>query len=93
MKNGIVDEWISPCGGYRCILGDSVLIAKVTSETIADPFMGSASTGVACVRTKRRFIGIEIDPHYFAVGVNRIRTALGEAVPDKHGVTQRRMFT
>ena len=38
-------------------------------------FMGSGTTGVACVRTGRRFIGIEIDPTYFAIAQRRIAEA------------------
>ncbi|HOX59655.1 MAG TPA: DNA methyltransferase [Verrucomicrobiota bacterium] len=44
-------------------------------ETIADPFMGSGSTGVACVTSGRKFIGIEIDPDYFAIACARIENA------------------
>jgi site-specific DNA-methyltransferase (adenine-specific) len=40
--------------------------------TILDPFMGSGTTGVACVRTGRNFIGCEIDPGYFAIAQRRI---------------------
>ena len=43
--------------------------------TVLDPFMGSGTTGVACVRTGRRFIGIEIDPTYFAIAQRRIAEA------------------
>lgn len=45
-------------------------------DTILDPFMGSGTTGVACVRTGRRFIGIEIDEKYFAIAVKRIQAEL-----------------
>jgi DNA modification methylase len=38
--------------------------------------MGSGSTGVACARTGRDFIGIEIDPEYFEIAVKRIKAAL-----------------
>ena len=38
----------------------------------------ASPTGVACVRTGRRFIGIEIDPGYFAVAVKRIERALAD---------------
>ena len=41
-------------------------------EVILDPFMGSATTGVACLRLGRRFIGIEKDPRYFAVARERM---------------------
>ena len=43
---------------------------------ILDPFMGSGTTGVACVKTGRKFIGIEIDPTYFEIAVKRISDAL-----------------
>jgi len=43
--------------------------------TILDPFMGSGTTGVACVQTGRNFIGIEIDPTYFAIAEKRIKEA------------------
>jgi DNA modification methylase len=45
------------------------------AETILDPFMGSGTTGVACVNLGRSFIGIEIDPGYFDIAVKRITDA------------------
>ena len=53
------------------------LIEMTTNEgdTILDPFMGSGTTGVACVQTGRNFIGIEIDPDYFAIAERRIAEA------------------
>jgi DNA modification methylase len=48
-------------------------------DTVLDPFMGSGTTGVACVQTGRNFIGIEIDPNYFAIAERRIKEA--EAQP------------
>lgn len=49
----------------------------LTSEgdTILDPFMGSGTTGVACVQTGRNFIGIEIDEGYFKIAEKRIKDA------------------
>lgn len=50
--------------------------AKVPiGATVLNPFMGSGTTGVACVRTGRNFIGIEIDPTYFAIAQRRIAEA------------------
>lgn len=43
--------------------------------TVLDPFMGSGSTGVACVNTGRNFIGIELDPGYFEMAQRRIEEA------------------
>ena len=56
------------------------LMALVTQEndSVLDPFMGSASTGVACINTDRRFIGIELDDNYFAIAKHRIEKALKE---------------
>jgi len=47
---------------------------------IADPFMGSGTTGVAAVRLGRRFIGIEIESKYFRIAVNRIKAELRKTV-------------
>ena len=43
--------------------------------TIVDPFMGSGTTGVACAKLGRKFIGIEIDPGYFDIACRRIQKA------------------
>lgn len=51
--------------------------AKVaTGETVADFYMGSGTTGIACIRTGRKFIGIEKDPAHYATAVDRIRREL-----------------
>jgi site-specific DNA-methyltransferase (adenine-specific)/modification methylase len=39
---------------------------------VLDPYMGSGTTGIACIRTGRRFIGIEIDPTHYATACRRI---------------------
>jgi DNA modification methylase len=44
-------------------------------DTIFDPFMGSGTTGVACVQLGRNFIGCEIEPKYFEIAKNRIAQA------------------
>jgi hypothetical protein len=48
---------------------------SIPARTIADPFMGSGTTGVACLRAGKRFIGVEQDPVYFAYACERIRQA------------------
>jgi site-specific DNA-methyltransferase (adenine-specific)/modification methylase len=48
------------------------------ARTILDPFMGSGTTGVACARAGRRFIGVEIDPVYFDIACKRIRDAYAQ---------------
>jgi len=55
-----------------------VLIEELISEpdyepqVILDPFMGSGTTGVACKRLNRNFIGIELDEKYFNIAKERI---------------------
>lgn len=46
-----------------------------TKGTILDPFMGSGTTGVACAKLGRKFIGIEIEPKYFNIACKRIQKA------------------
>jgi DNA modification methylase len=48
---------------------------SLPNETILDPFAGSGTTGVACARLGRRFIGIEIHEPYFNIAVKRIEAA------------------
>ena len=43
---------------------------------ITDPFMGSGTTGVACIQLGRKFIGIEINKRYFNIACRRIENAL-----------------
>jgi site-specific DNA-methyltransferase (adenine-specific) len=45
------------------------------NETVLDFTMGSGSTGVACVNTNRKFIGIEMDDKYFSIAEQRIKEA------------------
>ena len=53
----------------------SRLVGWTGAETILDPFMGSGTTGVACAKLGRKFIGIEIDPGYFDIACKRIEDA------------------
>lgn len=45
------------------------------NDIVLDPFMGSGTTGVACIHTNRNFIGIEIDEKYFDIAKKRIEEA------------------
>lgn len=47
---------------------------------VCDPYMGSGTTAIACIRTNRRFIGIEKDERHFATAVERIRHELAQGV-------------
>lgn len=52
--------------------------AEFTSGTILDPFMGSGTTGVACVKLGRKFIGIELNEQYFDIACKRIEKAYAQ---------------
>ena len=45
-------------------------------DTVLDMFMGSGTTGVACVNTNRKFIGIELDDKYFDIAEKRIQETI-----------------
>lgn len=51
------------------------IVKSTNASTVLDPFMGSGTTGVACVNTGRRFIGMELDPGYFEIAKARIKEA------------------
>jgi site-specific DNA-methyltransferase (adenine-specific) len=63
-----------PLSLMRELLGDFTR----RNETICDPFMGSGTTGVACVKLGRKFIGIEIDEKYFDIACRRIEAACAQ---------------
>lgn len=48
------------------------LMRKLPAGCVLDPFMGSGSCGEACMKMGRPFIGIEEDPAYFEIAVNRL---------------------
>jgi site-specific DNA-methyltransferase (adenine-specific) len=50
-------------------------LLAVCDDVICDPFMGSGTTGVACIQLGRKFIGIEIEPKYFDIACRRIEEA------------------
>jgi len=72
-----------------------VSVAAEPGGLILDPFMGSGTTGVACVKLGRRFVGIEIDPGYFEIACQRIRDAYAQGdlfrEPPKRKVEQLRL--
>lgn len=47
-------------------------VSSNENDIVLDPFMGSGSTGVACVNTNRSFIGFELDENYFNIAYHRI---------------------
>lgn len=54
------------------LLIQCLLKSSSENDLVFDGFMGSASTAVACMRAKRRFLGFELDEYYFDVAQNRL---------------------
>jgi len=59
-------------------------LIKIVPEggTVLDPFMGSGTTGVACGRHNRNFIGIELSREYYRIAQKRVRESFAEYVGD-----------
>jgi site-specific DNA-methyltransferase (adenine-specific) len=64
------------------LFAEFVRLFSLPGGTVLDPFMGSGTTGIACVGEGRRFIGVEQDANYFAIARRRI----GEAEAYRDGV-------
>ena len=60
------------------LLEDLIQTYSNEGNTILDFTMGSGSTGVACLNTNRRFIGIELDEGYFNIAKKRIEEAVND---------------
>lgn len=67
---------------------EKLLAICASKGTVLDPFMGSGSTGVACVNTGRSFIGMELDPGYFETAKKRIEEAQHPTLFDLVGGAQ-----
>jgi DNA modification methylase len=64
--------------GFSCpkpvwLMIELIEASSNVGDTILDPFMGSGSTGVACIKTGRKFVGIELDPITFALAQDRLK--------------------
>jgi site-specific DNA-methyltransferase (adenine-specific)/modification methylase len=82
MNTRLIDQTISATNAERVghptqkpLLVMLFTLSFVDGDLILDPFAGSGTTGVACIRTGRRFIGVEKEPKYFEIALRRIREA------------------
>jgi site-specific DNA-methyltransferase (adenine-specific) len=56
-----------------------ILASVKLGGSVLDAFMGSGTTGVACVKLGRKFIGVELSPQYFDIACRRIEDAQRQA--------------
>lgn len=64
-----------PCERPVLLYQKCLEFAPKTTSTVADPFMGSGTTGVACANLGKTFYGIEREPKYFDIACQRIENA------------------
>jgi site-specific DNA-methyltransferase (adenine-specific) len=60
------------------LMKEQICASVPVGGIVFDPFMGSGTTGVACMQTGRNFIGCEIDPGYFEIAKRRIENAAAQ---------------
>ena len=76
--NNIIGNKVHPTEKPEELMKFYVENSSNKGDTVLDMFMGSGSTGVACINTNRSFIGIELDDNYFNVAKDRIDNAVKE---------------
>ena len=79
---GITDVWddinfysekrFHPTQKPQKLIERLILASSNEGDLVLDPFMGGGSTAVACVSTKRKYIGFEIDPEYYEKSMFRL---------------------
>lgn len=77
--NNIIGNKLHPTEKPVDLLEYYLLNSSELNDVVLDPFMGSGSTGVACLNTNRNFIGIELDEGYFNIAQNRIEEAANKS--------------
>ena len=78
-RAGEVGEHYHPTQKPIALMGWCMDKAKVPAgATVLDPYMGSGTTGIACIRTGRGFVGIEKDPAHYATALERIQRELSQ---------------
>lgn len=77
--NGRERDGRHPTEKPRKLMAELVADFTQPEQTILDPFMGSGTTGVAAVQAGRNFIGVEMNPEYFAVACERLEQAQRQA--------------
>lgn len=66
--------------GFPCAFPEELVLrciepTTLKGDTVLDPFMGSGTTGIACINSERNFIGIELEKDYFELAKSRIEDA------------------
>ena len=79
VKNVSKDKTAHPCQMPLEVMKNIVGVLP-KDAVIVDPFMGSGTTGLACIELGRQFVGIELDEDYFNISEKRLKEAVSECV-------------
>ena len=88
MKRNKRDVWIATNGGFKGahfatfsenLISPCVLAGCPAGGLVLDPFNGSGTTGLCCVHNGRNYIGIELNPEYAKMSVDRLDEATAQA--------------
>lgn len=77
VRSSAGQEWDHPSVKYLKFAQACCRFFSREGQTIFDPFAGSGTTGVAAIRSGRKFLGVEIEPKYFDIVCRRISEAVG----------------
>ena len=67
------EKWGHPTIKPLNIMRTLVFNSSEEGQTVLDPFMGSGTTAIACIKERRHFIGFELSKEYFDKAVKRIK--------------------
>ncbi len=70
--NNIIGDKLHPCEKPVDLLKFYISNSSNECDIVLDPFMGSGSTAIACLKTNRRYLGYEVDEKYYNVAIRRI---------------------
>lgn len=73
--DNIIGKKVHPTEKPTALLAILIENSSKVGETVLDPFMGSGSTGIACKKSGRHFVGIEKDLNYFKIAESGVRNA------------------
>jgi site-specific DNA-methyltransferase (adenine-specific) len=77
-RQAVLSEGKEHIAGKPVAVMEGIVKISRPGGVVLDPFMGSGTTGVACVAQSRPFIGIEIEPKYFDIACRRIEQAYAQ---------------
>lgn len=74
------------------IIENLIINSSKENDVVLDCFMGSGTTGVACKKLNRNFIGIELDENYFNIAEERINNTIRKARDNKYEIYKGRFI-